>query len=325
MAIVSVIIPVYNGEKTIEQTISSVLNQTLTDFELIIINDDSKDGTLEIVHQIKDPRIKVFSYARSGVSASRNYGIAHACSEFVAFLDADDLWTPDKLEAQLKVLQENPQAGVAYSWTNCIDESGKFLRPASHISASGNVYEKLLLTNFLDSGSNLLVRREAFNEVGVFDESVSPAEDWDMWLRLAARYHFVAVPSPQVLYRVYPNSSSANVWKLEAACLQVIERAFQQVPQSLKPLKKHSLGNLYKYLTYKVIEGYADLNKGVTPVIFIWHSVINDPTLLRTRVIWKILLKISVMLILPPKLAQALMSKFKGIFNTTAILAHRKL
>src|SRR5574338_867068 len=123
MPTISVILPVYNGEKTIQETIESVLQQTFEDFELIIINDGSQDATLHQVSTLSDARIKVFSYPNAGVSASRNRGIAQAEGEYIAFIDADDLWTPDKLGAQFKTLQTNPQVAVAYSWTNWIDES----------------------------------------------------------------------------------------------------------------------------------------------------------------------------------------------------------
>src|SRR5919202_4312270 len=204
MPLISVIIPAYNAEKTIKQTIESVLNQTFSDFEIIVINDGSQDSTLEIVSSIPDPRIKVFSYPNAGPQKSRNRGWGNASGEYVSFLDADDLWTPDKLEAQLKALQENPQAAVAYSWSDWIDESGQFLRAGGHITVNGNAYEKLLLRDFVESGSNPLIRRQALDKVGDFDQSVTPAEDWDMWLRLAARYEFVTVPSPQILYRISP-------------------------------------------------------------------------------------------------------------------------
>src|SRR4028119_812278 len=112
MSLISVIIPVYNGEKTIQETIESVLNQTFTDFELIVINDGSQDATLEIVERIQDSRLKVLSYPNAGQAASRNRGLSHASGEYISFIDADDLWTPDKLEAQLRALQDNPQAAV---------------------------------------------------------------------------------------------------------------------------------------------------------------------------------------------------------------------
>jgi glycosyltransferase involved in cell wall biosynthesis len=324
MPLISVIIPVYNGEKTIEETIESVLNQTFKDFELIVINDGSQDGTLEIVDRIQDPRLQVFTYPNGGQSASRNWGVSHSRGEFIAFLDADDLWTQDKLESQLRALQDNPQAAVAYSWSHCIDESGKFIRDASHSTASGDVYAKLLLADFLDNGSNPLIRRQALTEVGSFDETLPPAEDWDMWLRLAARYHFVAVPYPQILYRQSASSESSKVFRLESACLRVIERTFTQAPDYLQYLKKHSIANLYKYLIFKCFEGFPERQKGLAAAKFLWHGVSNDPSLLQKRVAWKVLLRIVILVLLPTQQAQILFTKMKGIFNINALLVHIK-
>jgi glycosyltransferase involved in cell wall biosynthesis len=324
MPLISVVIPVYNGEKTIRETIESVLNQTFWDLELIVINDGSEDSTLEIVSNLKDPRLKVFSYPNANQAVSRNRGISQASGEYISFIDADDLWTPDKLEAQLRALQENPQAAVAYSWTDFIDESSHFLHTGSHLTVNGDAYANLLIVNFLENGSNPLIRRQALTDVGGFEESLPPAEDWDLWLRLATRYHFVAVSSPQILYRVSANSGSANVWKLEAVCLQVIERGFSQAPESLQHLKKYSLGNLYKYLTFKALEGPPVRKRGLVATRFVGQTVTNDPTLLWTRVIWKVLLKIVIVVLLPPQLAQTLLNNMKHLSNIEALLVHIK-
>lgn len=322
MPLISVIIPVYNGKKTIRETIESVLNQTFYDWELIVINDGSQDSTFEIVSSIQDPRVKIFSYPNAGLAASRNRGIAQACGEYISFLDADDLWTPDKLEAQLTALQENPQASVAYSWSDYIDESSQFLRRGSHITVNGDVYAKLLLTDFFENGSNPLIRRQALTAVGGFDGSIDTAADWDMWLRLAARYHFVAVPSPQILYRVSASSMTAHVWRQEAACLQVIERAFAVAPEALQHLKQRSLANLYKYLTFKALEGLPERHRGITAVRFFWQAVRNDPSLLRTRVGLKVLFKSGVVALLPSQQAHGLLTTFKNLSNTTTLLGY---
>ncbi|MFB2969902.1 glycosyltransferase [Aerosakkonema sp. BLCC-F183] len=322
MALISVIIPVYNGKKTIRETIESVLHQTFSDWELIVINDGSNDGTLEVIANIKDTRLNVFSYPNAGQAASRNRGLSKAHGEFIAFLDADDVWMPDKLELQLKALQTNSQAAVAYSWTDCIDESGQFLRRGNHINLTGNVYAQMLLTDFLEHGSNPLIRRDALNQVGSFDESLPPAEDWDMWLRLAARYQFVAVPSVQILYRVSANSASSNLGKMEAACLQVIERAFSQAPDSLQFLKKYSIANNYKYLIFKALEGLPERGRALVAVRFFWHTVRNDPGILGKKVSFKVLFKIIILLLLPAPQSQALVNKFKGLFNTSTILGY---
>ncbi len=312
---ISIIIPVYNGEKTIQETIQSVLKQTLSDFELIVVNDGSQDSTMEIVENLTDSRIKVLSYTNAGQATSRNRGFSHSIGEFIAFLDADDLWLPDKLDSQLKALQTNPEAGVAYSWTDYIDESGRFLRPGSHIDVSGDVYNNLLVTNFLENGSNPLIRRQALAEVGGFEGLFTPAEDWDMWLRLAARYQFVCVPVTQVLYRVSTNSNSSNVSKLEHGALQVINRAFTQAPPSLKYLKKPSKANLYKYLTFKSLEGNPGKCQSLRALKFILNTVSNQPSLLYKKIIWKVLLKIAIAFLLPPQAALALFAKLERRSN----------
>lgn len=322
MPTISVIIPAYNAEKTIKQTIESVFNQTFNNFELIVINDGSQDSTMEILGSISDPRLKVFSYPNSGVAASRNRGISSASGEYISFLDADDLWTPDKLEAQFQALQENTQAAVAYSWTDCIDESGQFLRRGYYISVSGNVYQKLLLTNFLENGSNPLIRKEALNKVGDFDESLIPAEDWDIYLRLAACYHFVAVQSVQILYRISTNSGSTNVSRMEKACVQIINKTFNQIPSSLHYLKHQSLANIYKILIYKSLEGMPNKERGIASIRYLQLAIKNDLSFLQAKVIWKVLLKIALIMLLPPKQAQVFLHKFEPMSNITTIFGY---
>ncbi|MEH1812666.1 MAG: glycosyltransferase [Nostoc sp.] len=296
----SVIIPAYNSENTITQTIQSVLNQTLSDLELIVINDGSEDSTLDVVTQIKDPRIKIFSYTNAGGNVSRNRGLQLAVGEFVSFLDADDLWTPDKLQSQLKALQENATATVAYSWTDYIDENGEIVLSGTHITANGDIYEKLLLTNFLENGSNPLIRREALIKLGGFDESLSAAQDWDMWLRLACQFDFVCVPSVQILYRISANSVSANLIRQEKACLQVLERAYKERPLALKTTWNVSLTNLYKYLTCKALQKPFNRQKALTGAKFLWNYVLNNSSRLqRINFTLKLLLKIFIMILMP--------------------------
>ncbi len=312
MALITVIIPVYNGEKTILSTIESVINQTFYDFELVVINDGSTDSTLEIINSIADSRLQVFSYFNAGLSVSRNRGISHAKSEYISFIDADDLWTTDKLETQLRALQDNPQASVAYSWTDYIDEQGNFIVSGSHITVNGYVYNQLLVNNFLENGSNPLILKQALIEVGEFAASFSPAEDWDMWLRLAARYAFVAVPLPQILYRVSATSLSANLLKMEIACLQVINHAIARASEPLDHLKAHSIANLYKYLTCKALQEPLNRHKGIVACRFLWqffwHDVLRFQHLSLTL---KLLFKIFLIIILSPAWSTALLKNIQ--------------
>ncbi|MEH1967921.1 glycosyltransferase [Nostoc sp.] len=297
---ISVIIPVYNSEKTIKQTIQSVLNQTFSELELIVINDGSQDSTLEVIRQIRDSRIKVFSYSNAGGNVSRNRGLHRAVGDFVSFLDADDLWTPDKLQSQLKALQENVTAKVAYSWTDYIDINGQYLLSGQRIKLNGNAYENLLLNNFLENGSNPLICRKSLITLGGFDESLNAAQDWDMWLRLASKFDFICVPSVQILYRISANSVSSNLVRQEKSCLQVLERAYKERPSlrdATRTTLKHSwnisLANLYKYLTCKALQKPFSRQKGLASARFLWKYFINEPSKLQNlRFTLKLLLKI---------------------------------
>jgi glycosyltransferase involved in cell wall biosynthesis len=325
MPLISVIIPAYNAEKTIERTIESVLNQTFSDFELIIVDDGSQDSTLKMISSISDPRIKVFSSPHSGANPARNCGFSHSAGEFIAFLDADDLWTSDKLEAQLKALQTNPKAAVAYSWTDLIDESDQFLRPGNHTTENGNVYAKLLLTCFVVSGSNPLIRRQAFIKVGGFDESLTASQDFDLYLRLAAHYDYVAVPSPQVLYRISHNSMSTNIRRHEATSLFVRERAFKQAPEPLpQPLKRHSIANFYKFDIVRLLNDPPSRERGLESARLLGKTIRYDPSLLKKKVIFKLFFKIVVFSVLPPQQAKSLLAHFKSLSNINALLVHVK-
>ncbi len=325
MPFISVVIPVFNGEKTIYETIDSVLQQTFSQFELIVINAESTDSTLEVISQIKDSRIEVFSYPKANVAVNRNRGFHHSSCDFITFLDADDLWTPDKLEAQYRALVENSKAMVAYSWTNCIDETDKFLRRCSYINWTGDVYHKLLLDDFIGNGSNVMIRRDAFTEVGGFDESLSNAQDTDMWLRLAASYHFVVVPEPQILYRISANSMSSDILALEKSNLQVIQRAFaHQKAEALQHLKQYSIANLYKYLSYKVLDVPPGQQKTLLAARVLALSIKSDLSLAVKPIIFKALFKLLAMTLLPHSWAKSLFTKFPRLSNTSTFLGYEK-
>jgi glycosyltransferase involved in cell wall biosynthesis len=266
MTLISVIIPVYNAELTIKETIESVLNQTFQDFEIIVIDDGSQDRTLEtiakIASQLQQPKIQIFSYPNAGVSESRNRGLAKASGEFIAFLDHDDLWTPDKLESQLNALKNHPEAVLAYSWTDHCDELGQVTVLGRHITKPGYIYENLLVDNFLDTASNPLIRKLALDEVRGFDSTINSSGEWDLWLRLAAKYPFMGIPKTQVFHRLSKGAMSANIVSHKQECLEVIERAFNQAPSSLQHLKSLSLANIHKYLLCKSLEGEPSREKG---------------------------------------------------------------
>lgn len=247
MPTISVVIPAYNAERTLLETIASVQQQTFSDFEIIVINDGSTDRTLKLLQSVQDKRLKVFTYENSGLPVARNRGISHAEGEFIAFLDADDLWTSDKLEKQLAALQNNPKAGVSYSWTYFKFENEDYSYADESNLLEGNVYADLLIRNFLHNGSNPLMRKQAIEAVGLFDPNLKSCEDWDFYLRLAAKYDFALVPKAQIIYRQSSSSMTSKVEVMEKYLLLVIERAFETAPHELQFLKKESISWVYKY------------------------------------------------------------------------------
>ncbi|WP_414754032.1 glycosyltransferase family 2 protein [Anabaena sp. CCY 9910] len=244
---VSVVIPAYNAMQYLPATVESVLQQTFTDIEILIINDGSSDNILAWTAQITDPRVQVISQKNQGLSGARNMGINHASGEYIAFIDADDLWLPTKLEKQVKCLDNSPQAGLVYTWTAWTDETGK---PTGVIVASdveGYVWEQMVVNDKISNGSSAMVRRICFDKVGLFDTELTSSEDRDMWIRLAAHYHFAVVKEPLTLYRRHSQSMSKNRPKMLKNIRRVFEKTFETVPTELLYLRNRSYGwiNLY--------------------------------------------------------------------------------
>jgi GT2 family glycosyltransferase len=309
MPTISVVVPAYNGERTIIETIKSIQQQTFSDFELIVINDGSTDRTLELLATVEDPRLKVFSYENGGLPVARNRGIARAMGEFITFIDADDLWTPDKLELQLAALQQHPEAGVAYSWTLVMDEKGEGFYPGKSVSFEGNVYPQLLLSNFIASGSNVMLRREAIASVGEFDPTLRSCEDWDYWLRVAARWSFVVVPKSQILYRQSSGAMSSKVEVMEKNLLIVHDRAFQAAPPELQFLKNHALANIYLFVTQLCLTHVSSATGAQQAREKLQKAIRLHPQFLLNKQALIFLLKLLLIGVLSPKMAGYILQK----------------
>ena len=211
--IVSVIIPTYNRAHLIGKAINSVLSQTYQDFEIIVVDDGSTDNTREIIRSFKEKRVKyIKKYKKNrGISVARNIGIKVARGKYIALLDSDDEWLPEKLNKQIKVLQsESPEVGVVCSWSYNIDEKGNYISKRCLPKKDGYIYEDLLSTNPI-SVPTMLIRKECFNRVGLFDDLLNAQEDWDMWIRIAKYYRFALIKIPLVKYRLHSNQLSKNL------------------------------------------------------------------------------------------------------------------
>jgi len=210
---VSVIIPTYNRAHLIGKSIKSVLNQTYQDFEIIVIDDGSTDNTEETVKSFNNFKIRYICHTNNqGVSVARNTGIRASRGKYIALLDSDDKWLPEKLDKQIKTFKsELPEVGVVYSNVLYIDESGKNMNKLGNPKkVEGYIYEDLLGENYVGTSSTLLIKKECFNRVGLFDDLLKAQQDWDMWVRIAKYYRFALIKIPLVKYRFHSNRISNN-------------------------------------------------------------------------------------------------------------------
>ncbi len=222
---VSVVIPAYNAERWIRTAVDSVLAQSFRDFELTVVDDGSSDDTPHLVAAYGE-RVRHVRQANQGVSRARNRGFAESRATWVAFLDADDAWHPEKLARQMAALLSTPGCRAVYS---AVIETDAELHDVVEKRSSDSAIstEALLLRGNLVTGSasSVMCERRLLLEVGGFDESLSLCADWDLWVRLAARTSFAYVDEPLVRYRRTPTSMSRAVPVLERDTLRLLAKA----------------------------------------------------------------------------------------------------
>ncbi len=190
MPVFSVVIPLYNKEKYIAQTLENVLKQRFTDFEIIVVNDGSTDASGKIVKSFSDARISYFSTANHGAAAARNFGIEKSTAPYIAFLDADDLWMQNHLEELKKLIDRFPQAGMYCNRYQLIFENGSTYQPSFY--GIDDTYEGVVEDYFaaslhyaVASSISVAVPKSIFSEIGNFKKYISSGQDTDMWIRIA--------------------------------------------------------------------------------------------------------------------------------------------
>jgi glycosyltransferase involved in cell wall biosynthesis len=258
-SLVSVIIPLYNGEAFISQTLQSVLNQTYKNLEILVVDDGSRDRAPEIVKEFarKDHRIRLLQQENAGVAAARNLGIQNAKGELIAPIDADDIWFPNNIALQVEAMEKGgSEVGVVYSWSIDIDENDQPKGGFRAAKIRGNVYSTLIAHNFIGNASATLIRRSCLEQLGGYDcslreQQAQGCEDWDLYLRIAEYYQFEVVPEFLIGYRKLSNSMSCNyqsMAKSHALVMASIQKKYPDFPQYLFNL---SSSNLYIYFAHQ--------------------------------------------------------------------------
>jgi len=281
LPLVSVIIPAYNAEQFVERTLNSVLNQTYQNLEVIVVNDGSHDRTVEIVSEIarRDDRVMLLHQSNSGVAAARNLGIQHSRGEFIAPIDADDLWHPENIAKQVNcALEGGSSVGVVYSWSVYIDETDAPLDGFRAFSITKDVFLTLLCHNFIGNASASLIRRCCIETVGGYDpefwaQRAQGCEDWDLYLRLAEKYAFNVVPEFLVGYRKLPTSMSRDYTAMANSYCLALEGAKQRQPRLSARLFRLSKGNFFMYLAFEADRAGDARNT----LVWIGRALRSDP------------------------------------------------
>jgi glycosyltransferase involved in cell wall biosynthesis len=208
---VSVVVPVYNGERYLSRTLDSIIAQTVSDWEIVAVNDGSTDDSQKILDEYakKYPqKISIISVNNGGISRARNTGVSAARGTFIAFIDQDDLWKPEKLERQVRMFSENDNLGISFTNESIIDGNGALVHEkvfALNNKMKGDVFEQILFDNFIPI-SSVMLRRSLFREIGGFDPQYSLAEDYDFLLRVVQKVPVDYIDEPLLLYRVHSGS-----------------------------------------------------------------------------------------------------------------------
>jgi glycosyltransferase involved in cell wall biosynthesis len=224
--LVSVIIPVYNGANYIAETIDSVLHQPVRDLEIIVVDDGSTDHLKEVLEQfIAKNQIVYISQVNQGVSIARNHGYRKSRGQYIAFLDADDVWLNDNLETKLNKF-ESGEFGLVHSDAFVINEHSSKLQQML-CGKEGNLLEDMLAWNGtqVPGPSSILIKREVIEEIGLFDEQLSTSADQDFFIRVAARYKIGRVDKPTWMYRIHGNNMHKNIARMEHDVLRVFDKA----------------------------------------------------------------------------------------------------
>jgi hypothetical protein len=241
---ISVVMPIYHVEEFVGDAVQSVLDQTFTDFELICVDDGGTDASMDIVRGFSDPRIRIVCQENRGLAGARNTGIAHARGEFVALLDSDDIWHPEKLALHYIHLMANPDIGVSYAGSRMIDRDGAVLSVAMRPKIGRITPRDIICRNPVGNGSAPMLRKTALELAAFanpdeptrtcwFDESFRQSEDIELWIRLAVKHGvaFAGIDGLLTDYRIIPGALSANVVKQYLSWTKMLRKLRGYAPE----------------------------------------------------------------------------------------------
>ena len=270
----STIIPVFNGEKFLAMAIDSVLDQTYSNIECVVVNDGSTDGTATIARSY-GKRIRYVDKPNRGVSSARNAGIEASAGQLIAFLDADDMWVPNKIERQVDLFLKNQNVGLIYSSVLIVDENGSVLDEIRN-QFKDDILKRILL---LETPSFLtmtgVVPKSVLDDIGMFDERLSTSADADLACRISLKYKTLAMDEPLALYRQHNGQMHLNLVTLEHDANLLFQKIFAEptLPQDIAKLKTKAYASLESTLAI----GYLSQRKGVPGIRHLVRGFRSSP------------------------------------------------
>lgn len=271
----SIVIPCYNARRTLKETVNSVLAQTLENWEMIIVDDGSNDGSLDTITELsrQDKRIKLAKISHQGVSIARNTGIRLSTGRYIAFLDADDLWRQDKLHLHAEHLLRYQQVGVSFARVRFMSPSGRPLAQLSAVPTHGLDAFSLLTENHVSTSSNIVARRELFESLGGFQEDMSFAEDHEWLFRVAVdgRWTVAGIAETLVLYRTSQGSLSSDLARMESGWLTMLNKAAGYAPEFLQKHRNSAEAIYFRYLARRALRQGAEASIGLAYINRAWR------------------------------------------------------
>ena len=286
--LVSVVIASYNMGHYLPESVRSVLAQTYQNIEVVIIDDGSTDDTEEQLRPLMtDSRLRYIKQENQGQPKAKNNGIKAVKGEYVAFCDGDDLWAPNKLELQLPLFEGDSGIGVVYSEVSYIDVKGNALdKEQPYQRYSGKVTNELILKNFIPFGT-AVVKKECFDELGLFDENLPMGIDWDLWLRFSVHFRIQYLADKTYIYRIWPGQMSSNYRGRYKNAFLIMKKFVNNNPNTLdKKIINKAWADTYTNKALAIANG-EDLT--LEPITNLIEALSYDPLFYKA---WKGLVKV---------------------------------
>jgi glycosyltransferase involved in cell wall biosynthesis len=262
MPLVSIIVPTHDRAQMLKEAVDSALAQTFQDFELIIVLNGASAASVEMANRLgTDPKVRVVEMADDTLAAARNFGLEFASGEWIAFLDDDDIWLPDKLAMQLDAAREGADL-VTCNFTTFNSDGELASAGLTPLPAGLGFAEALMLANYVSGGSAVLVKAEAIRKLGGFDVKLRGCEDWDMWRRLSWSHTFCCVDRALVRYRRHGTNMTTNLDLVLQADAQHFAKLLIDTPPELRHMLPHAKRRFARMLLHNlteqgVLDGYA--------------------------------------------------------------------